>query len=103
MLQNEMKYPAAANVRDTTLTRSLYLDACWGGAMEVVAPERGEESGPAQALRAIRVYCEIRHEPHSVRRESPSHTHIMTVAEPKWANSALLLVLLTKEHVLTAT
>ena len=34
---------------------------------------------------------------------SPHHTHIMTVAEPKWANSALLLVLLTKEHVLTAT
>ena len=34
---------------------------------------------------------------------SPHDTHIMTASEPKWANSALLLVLLTKEHVLTAT
>ena len=34
---------------------------------------------------------------------SPHDTHIMTVSEPKWANSALLLVLLTEEHVLTAT
>ena len=31
-----------------------------------------EARKPAQALRAIRVYCEIRHEPHSVRRESHS-------------------------------
>ena len=103
-----MKYPAAANVRDMTLTRSRYFDACLG--VQCRWWRQREERSLDLLKHSARSECTARFVMSPTRFVvsptrfvvSPHDTHIMTVSEPKWANSALLLVLLTEEHVLTA-